>query len=51
LYPPDYSFSIDDPLQIAELSFFCMLAVSTSQFVGGLADDERVARRSVPYRR
>jgi K+-sensing histidine kinase KdpD len=46
LYPPDYSIYISDPLQVAELSFFSLLALATSQFVGGLADDERLRRRA-----
>jgi two-component system sensor histidine kinase KdpD len=49
LYPPDFSFYISDPLQIAELSFFSLLALAISQFVGGLADDERL-RRTAAYR-
>src|SRR5438045_8391296 len=45
LYPPEFSFAITNPLHIAELSFFFLLALATSRFVGGLTDDERVARR------
>jgi K+-sensing histidine kinase KdpD len=49
LYPPDYSFYISDRLQVAELSFFSLLALAISQFLGGLADDERL-RRAGRYR-
>jgi K+-sensing histidine kinase KdpD len=45
LYPPDFSFAISSPLQVAELSFFSLLALATCQFVGGFADDERVRKR------
>jgi two-component system sensor histidine kinase KdpD len=48
-YPPAYSFYVSDPLQVAELSFYSILALTTCQFVGGLADDERLARRAAPY--
>jgi K+-sensing histidine kinase KdpD len=46
LYPPDFSFAISDPLQVAELSFFSLLALATCQFVGGFADDERSRKRA-----
>jgi two-component system sensor histidine kinase KdpD len=49
IYPPAYSFYVSDPLQVAELSFYSILALTTCQFVGGLADDERLARRAAPY--
>ena len=39
LYPPDFSFYISDRLQIAELSMFSLLALTFSQFIGRLADD------------
>ena len=45
LYPPDYSLYIADPLQVAELSFFSLLVLATSQFIGGFADDARVRKR------
>jgi K+-sensing histidine kinase KdpD len=48
-YPPDFSFYISDPLQVAELSFFSILALATCQFIGGLADDERLAKQAAPY--
>jgi two-component system, OmpR family, sensor histidine kinase KdpD len=51
LYPPDFSLYISDPLQIAELSFFSVLVVATSQFIGGFADDERQRKRAVPYKK
>jgi K+-sensing histidine kinase KdpD len=46
LYPPDFSFAISNPLQIAELGFFSLLALPASQFIGGFADDERTRRRT-----
>jgi K+-sensing histidine kinase KdpD len=46
LYPPDFSFYVSDPLQVAEMSFFSLLALATSQFVGGFADDERLRKRA-----
>jgi K+-sensing histidine kinase KdpD len=49
LYPPDFSIYIADPLQVAELSFFSLLVLATSQFIGGFADDERVRKRTAPY--
>lgn len=48
LYPPDFSIYIADPLQVAELSFFSLMVLSISQFIGGFADDERVQKRSGP---
>src|SRR6266481_2098031 len=51
LYPPDFSIYIADPLQVAELSFFSLLVLATSQFIGGFADDERVQKRATPYRK
>jgi two-component system, OmpR family, sensor histidine kinase KdpD len=49
LYPPDFSIYIADPLQVAELSFFSLLVLATSQFIGGFADDARVRKR--PYKK
>jgi two-component system sensor histidine kinase KdpD len=49
LYPPDFSIYIADPLQMAELSFFSLLVLATSQFIGGFADDERLRKRARPY--
>jgi two-component system, OmpR family, sensor histidine kinase KdpD len=51
LYPPDFSIYIADPLQMAELSFFSLLVLATSQFIGGFADDERVRKRAGPYKK
>jgi K+-sensing histidine kinase KdpD len=45
LYPPDFSFVISDPLQIAELTFFSILILPATQFIGGFADDERLRNR------
>jgi two-component system sensor histidine kinase KdpD len=49
LYPPDFSIYIADPLQMAELSFFSLLVLAISQFIGGFADDERTRKRARPY--
>jgi two-component system sensor histidine kinase KdpD len=49
LYPPDFSFAISDPLQVAEIGFFSVLALAASQFVGGFADDERMRQRRSPF--
>jgi Domain of unknown function (DUF4118) len=51
LYPPDFSIYIADPLQVAELSFFSLLVLAISQFIGGLADDERVEKRPASYKK
>ena len=51
LYPPDFSIYISDPLQVAELSFFSLLVLAISQFVGGFADDERLQKRATPYKK
>jgi K+-sensing histidine kinase KdpD len=51
LYPPDFSLYIADPLQVAELSFFSLMVLAISQFLGGFADDERVQKRAAPYRK
>jgi K+-sensing histidine kinase KdpD len=51
LYPPDFSIYISDPLQMAELSFFSVLVLATSQFIGGFADDERMRKRPRPYKK
>ena len=50
LYPPDFSMAISDPLQIAELSFFSILVVAASRFIGGFADDARL-RKHAPYKK
>jgi K+-sensing histidine kinase KdpD len=44
LYPPDFSIYISDPLQVAELSFFSLLVLAICQFIGGIADDERLRK-------
>jgi K+-sensing histidine kinase KdpD len=51
LYPPDFSLYIDNPLQVAELTFFSLLVLAISQFIGGFADDERLEKRTVPYKK
>jgi K+-sensing histidine kinase KdpD len=51
LYPPDFSIYIADPLQVAELSFFSLMVFPISQFIGGFADDERVHKRTPPYKK
>jgi K+-sensing histidine kinase KdpD len=51
LYPPDFSLYIADPLQVAELSFFSLMVLAISQFIGGFADDERVQKRAAPYKK
>jgi K+-sensing histidine kinase KdpD len=51
LYPPDFSIYIADPLQVAELSFFSLLVLSASQFIGGFADDARVRKAARPYKK
>jgi K+-sensing histidine kinase KdpD len=49
LYPPDFSIYIADPLHMAELTFFSLLVLATSQFIGGFADDERVRKRATRF--
>ncbi|HEY6257317.1 MAG TPA: DUF4118 domain-containing protein [Xanthobacteraceae bacterium] len=51
LYPPDFSLYIADPLQVAELSFFSLLVLATSQFIGGFADDKRLQKRAASYKK
>jgi K+-sensing histidine kinase KdpD len=51
LYPPDFSIYIAQPLHMAELSFFSVLVLATSQFIGGFADDERVRKRATRYKK
>jgi K+-sensing histidine kinase KdpD len=46
LYPPDFDIRIAQPLHMAELAFFMLLTLATSQFIGGLADDDRLGRRA-----
>ena len=51
LYPPDFSIYIADPLQVAELSFFSLMVLAISQFIGGFADDEQAQKRAAPYKK
>jgi two-component system sensor histidine kinase KdpD len=51
LYPPDFSFAISDPLQVAEIGFFSLLALAASQFIGGLADDERLRQQIASFKK
>lgn len=46
LYPPDFDIRIAQPLQVAELAFFLLLTLSTSQFIGRLADDDRLGKQA-----
>jgi K+-sensing histidine kinase KdpD len=50
LFPPKFSFYITDPLNIAELGFFLLLAVIASKAVAVLTDDIRI-RNSRPRNR
>jgi len=45
LFAPKFSFYIADPLNVAELAFFLLLAITASKAVAGLTDDLR-ARKS-----
>ena len=45
LFAPKFSFYITDPLNVAELAFFLLLAITASKAVAGLTDDLR-ARNS-----
>ena len=47
LLPPKFSFSIDDPLHVAELGFTMMLAVIASKVVAALAADDGAVKREV----
>jgi len=55
LYPPQFSFLINNPLDLMELGLFALLALLASQVVAGFAHDSEVekrrARASVPLRR
>jgi K+-sensing histidine kinase KdpD len=44
-FPPKFSFFISDPLNVAELGFFLLLAVIASKAVAVVTKDERVTRR------
>jgi K+-sensing histidine kinase KdpD len=50
LFPPKFSFYIADPLHIAELGFFLLLAVIASKAVAVLTDDIRIGRSRVRRR-
>src|SRR5262245_36936760 len=41
LYPPYFAIYVANPLHVAELVFFCLLALAASQIVGKLGEDER----------
>lgn len=45
IYPPQFSFFIRNPLDVMELTLFCLLALLASQVVSGFANDRDVARR------
>ena len=51
LYPPDFDIRIAQPLHMAELAFFLLLSLATSQFIGGLADDDRLGKRPTLLKR
>ena len=44
-FPPKFGFFISDPLNVAELGFFLLLAVIASKTVAVVTKDERVTRR------
>ena len=44
-FPPKFSFFISDPVNVAELGFFLVLAVIASKAVAVVTRDERVTRR------
>ena len=44
-FPPKFSFFISDPLNVAELGFFLVLAVIASKAVAVVTKDKRVTRR------
>jgi len=44
-FPPKFTFFISDPLNVAELGFFLMLAVIASKAAAVVTKDERVTRR------
>jgi K+-sensing histidine kinase KdpD len=45
LYPPRFSFIVEDPLGLLELALFCVLALLASRVVSGFAADDDVAAR------
>ena len=44
LFAPKFSFYIADPLNVAELGFFLLLAITASKAVAGLTDDLRARK-------
>ena len=47
-FPPKFSFYIADPLNLAELGFFLLLAVIASKAVAVVTEDGRKAKRPRP---
>lgn len=45
LYPPEFSFAIDDPKNVVELGFFLALSVSASKSTAVLTDEKPLYRR------
>jgi len=45
VYSPRFSFLIASPLDLLELTLFCLLALLASQVVSGFANDGEIARR------
>jgi K+-sensing histidine kinase KdpD len=48
LYPPYFAIYVANPLHIAELVFFCLLALAASQIVGKLGEDGRRQKAAHP---
>ena len=46
LYPPKFSIYISNPLHVAELMFFFVLSIATTQFISVLADEKQ---RNTPH--
>ena len=44
LFPPKFSFYIADPLHVAELGFFLLLAVIASKALAVVTEDDRVTK-------
>jgi two-component system sensor histidine kinase KdpD len=44
-FPPKFSFYIAEPLNVAELGFFLLLAVIASKAVAAVTEDGRVVKR------
>jgi two-component system, OmpR family, sensor histidine kinase KdpD len=47
-FPPKFSFYIADPLNVAELGFFLLLAVIASKAVAVVTEDARAIERRTP---